>query len=68
MSMNENRSKWAKDAMDTFQDITGTDDEDVLQDLLCDLMHYANQTTWLDFELELVRARDTFFQEIEDDL
>jgi len=40
-SMNHQRAAWADAAVLTFMHETGTDVEDVLGDLLCDLMHWA---------------------------
>jgi len=66
MTLNEYRAEWARQALDAFQDITQSDHEDSLSDLLCDLMHYADK--WkIDFELELARARDNYFEELTDD-
>lgn len=59
---NENRATWARDAIDRFIDRTGTDKEDALCDLLCDLQHYADQYGY-DFARELRRACDHFVAE-----
>lgn len=43
--MNDARADWAAGAVQTFQAITGADDEDVLSDLLADLMHWTATAT-----------------------
>ena len=52
---NGKRAGWARIALDTFRADTGTDEEDALCDLLCDLMHLADFEGW-DFENEHRRA------------
>ena len=59
---NENRAEWARDAIDRFVDRTGTEKEDALCDLLCDLQHYAEQYGY-DFARELRRACHHFVAE-----
>lgn len=54
-NMNEDRAAWAACALRHFQRVTGTDDEDALSDLLCDLMHWSDRND-LDFEAALARA------------
>src|SRR5262245_47782084 len=54
--MNDRRAEWAAKAMSTFTETTGTDLEDSLGDLLCDLMHWADRNDF-DFHLALDRAR-----------
>jgi hypothetical protein len=54
--MNDNRAEWAAEALRQFQSITGTDDEDALGDLLCDLMHWSDRNNY-DFDAALSRAR-----------
>ena len=66
MSMNQDRAEWAAIALDAFQDRTQCDAEDVLADLLCDLMHWANQTG-ADFDVELLRANNHYQTEIVED-
>jgi hypothetical protein len=41
--MNEDRATWAMTAINAFQERTGTNLEDALSDLLCDLMHLADR-------------------------
>jgi hypothetical protein len=55
-SMNAEPAQWAAAALHEFQRITGTDDEDSLADLLCDLMHWCNQED-VDFGTALSRVQ-----------
>lgn len=55
-NMNDDRADWAAAALRSFQRETGTDDEDALGDLLCDLMHWCDRNH-ADFEAALFRAR-----------
>jgi hypothetical protein len=57
--MNDQRSAWARCAVRVFQEATGTDEEDVLCDLLANLMHWADRANY-DFEAALLRARDHY--------
>lgn len=41
--MNDKRAAWAASALAHFQLKTGTDDEDALHDLLCNLRHWADR-------------------------
>jgi len=54
--MNDDRADWAEAALIEFRRITGTDDEDALGDLLCDLMHWSDRNGG-DFENALRLAR-----------
>jgi hypothetical protein len=54
--MNDNRADWAGCAVRQFQCVTGTDFEDALADLLCDLMHWSDRNNF-DFDAALDRAR-----------
>jgi hypothetical protein len=45
-----------------FQCVTGTDDEDALGDLLCDLMHWSDRNNY-DFDLALARAQGNYEEE-----
>ncbi len=54
--MNTDRASWAETALHEFQRVTGTDDEDCLCDLLCDLMHWCDRND-VDFVAALTRAR-----------
>jgi hypothetical protein len=42
-SLNDDRAKWAGNAISAFMQITGTEPENALSDLLCDLMHWADR-------------------------
>ncbi len=53
---NDDRSAWAQAALSAFITATGTDIEDSLGDLLCDLMHWSDRNNF-DFEIALDRAR-----------
>jgi hypothetical protein len=55
-NMNGERAGWAERALRHYLDITGTDYEDALGDLLCDLMHWSDRNNF-DFEAALFRAR-----------
>lgn len=59
---NDERAEWAHRAILAFEGATGTDREDALADLLCDLMHWAN-VYGQDFERELSRATDSYSEE-----
>jgi hypothetical protein len=63
MPTNERRAKWADKALTSFQRETLCDREDALPDLLCDLMHLANQEGW-DFDKALHRARSNHEAEV----
>jgi len=52
---NGERAGWARTAIDAFMAETGTDEEDALCDLLCDLMRLADFEGW-DFENERRRS------------
>jgi hypothetical protein len=60
--LNEDRSKWAGDAIASFIAATGTEPEDALIDLLCDLMHWADRTDGC-FESSLEWARSHYAEE-----
>lgn len=51
------RAYWAEQAITVFRALSGTDLEDALGDLLCDLMHWADAQGY-DFALALARAED----------
>ena len=55
-NMNNDRAAWAAAALREFQRVTGTDDEDALGDLLCDLMHWCDRNGY-DFDAAFSRAR-----------
>lgn len=52
---NQGRAARGTVALAAYAKATGTDDEDVLADLLCDLMHWADNHD-IEFEDELARA------------
>lgn len=60
--MNDIRAQWADKAIQTFMKTTGTDLEDTLVDLLCDLMHWADRNN-CDFKIALDRARAHYTEE-----
>ncbi len=53
---NDDRASWAGSALSTFIQVTGTDLEDAMGDLLADLMHWADRHNY-DFDAALDRAR-----------
>lgn len=61
-NMNNDRAEWAASALRQFQCVTGTDYEDSLGDLLCDLMHWCDRNNF-DFELAINRARGQYAAE-----
>lgn len=64
-NMNEDRAKWASVALLAFMEETGTEAEDALCDILCDLMHLADRRRdgEDDFEAALRRARGHYEEE-----
>lgn len=60
--MNDDRAKWAGEAVQTFIDATGTDAEDAVSDLLSNLQHFCDRNG-VDFEAELERARNNYREE-----
>lgn len=61
---NTQRAAWARVAIDGFIRATRTDEDDVISDLLCNLMHYCAESG-ADFLAELNRAALHFQAEIE---
>lgn len=54
---NNDRADWADRALQAFQMTTGTDRQDALSDLLCDLMHLCDRDAGLGaFGAQLDRA------------
>lgn len=53
---NDDRARWAGAAVKAFQDVTGTEDEDSLGDLITDLLHWSDRNDY-DFDAALDRAR-----------
>jgi len=60
---NQNRAAWANASLYLFGQLTGTDHEDALGDLLCDLMHWSDQYDF-DFTAALDRARGHYEAEL----
>ncbi|WP_226584351.1 hypothetical protein [Acuticoccus sediminis] len=60
---NLTRACWAEVAIRAFREQTGTDFEDALGDLLCDLMHWADARQF-DFALALALAEFHYGAEI----
>ena len=54
--MNDHRAELAEASLRHFQCWCGSDHEDALSDLLCDLMHWCDRNDF-SFEAELSRAR-----------
>ena len=68
--MNGDRAVYAGIALGHFQCETGTDDEEGLSDLLCDLMHLCDRRAkepGFDFDAELARAGRHYKAETEGD-
>lgn len=57
--MNEQRADWAGTAVDVFQTITGTEDENKVADFLCNLRHWCDRND-VDFERELARGWEMY--------
>ena len=66
MSQNDKRAEWAKQTIEKFQEITGTEDEDAMSDLLCDMMHLADRQGPA-FAVDLTRAYGHYQYEIEEE-
>ena len=62
---NADRAEWAETALRAFQEETGTDDEDMLADLLCDLMHWCDREGYA-FKEALRRASSHYGEETRD--
>jgi hypothetical protein len=62
---NARRAEWAAIALDAFQGETGTDDEDVLADLLCDLLHWCDREGYA-FKEALRRGKSHYEAETTD--
>jgi len=58
-----NRSLWVVTAIHEFLQLTYTDQEDALCDLLADLMHWCDEHQF-DFDNELRRARGHYEAEV----
>ena len=60
--MNEKRALWADGALRAFRNLTGTDFEDAVSDLMADLMHWCDRNG-MTFANELRRARYHYEEE-----
>jgi hypothetical protein len=64
---NEERAGWAEEALQAFQAVTGTDDEDAIADLIADLLHLCDRNPGLgDFETQLERGRGMYAEETQE--
>ena len=63
-AQNDERAKWAAQAIEAFELATCVDREDALSDLLADLMHWADRNG-LDFSAEIARGRMHYEAETE---
>lgn len=64
---NMDRAAWADVACRAFMDRTGTDFEDVVADLLCDLKHWCDRNN-VSFMQELRRAEGMYRDETREEL
>ena len=55
-TQNDKRAQWAGKAVDVFMETTGTEPENAVSDLLCDIMHYCDRNCE-DFDEQLQRAK-----------
>ncbi|ENZ78039.1 MULTISPECIES: hypothetical protein [Ralstonia] len=53
--LNDERALWARQALDVFKRVTGCEEESVVGDLLCNLMHHCDRAG-VDFMSEMGRA------------
>ena len=65
MVTNLDRAEWAAAALRHFQCITGTEYDDALTDLICDLMHWSDRED-IDFQSALDTARMHYEAECEE--
>jgi hypothetical protein len=65
MVSNLDLAEWAAAALRHFQCVTGTEHEDALSDLLCDLMHWSDRED-IDFQNALDTARMHYEAECEE--
>ena len=63
---NDDRASWASTALIAFKSETGSDDEDAMSDLLCDMMHLADREGE-DFTTDLRRAAGHYVAETTSD-
>ncbi len=65
---NDDRAMWGQISITAFERHTGTDPEDALSDLLCDLMHLCDRRAGEDgwnFDSQVERAREHYTVETE---
>jgi hypothetical protein len=63
MNDNYDRAGWAEQALTAFRSATRSEYQDVLADLLCDLIHWADREG-VDFEREFARACGYYRDEV----
>lgn len=63
---NDDRADWARTALRAFMRATGTDLEDALGDLLCDLRHWADRNGF-DFDATCERSGRMYVEETRED-
>ena len=63
--MNQIRAMSAAEALHAFMETTGTDAEDAICDLLCNMLHLCDRMrgTYGDFDRQLSRAREHYTAE-----
>lgn len=67
MTTNQDRARWAENALKIFIALTGTDKADAVSDLLCNLQHLCKQDpSYGVFEDEFGRAKRNFDGEVFD--
>lgn len=54
-NQNQERAEWAQQTLAYFAKLTGSDMEDALSDLLCNIAHWCDENDY-EFETELRRA------------
>ena len=63
--MNDKRAEWAREAIETFSDCTGSEMlSEALGDLLSDMFHLCDREG-LDMEAEIADARGCYYEEID---
>lgn len=60
--LNTRRAEWAESALHAFMHTTGTESDNAVSDLLCDLMHFADRDSE-SFAQSLRRARRHYAEE-----
>lgn len=64
--LNESRAMWAGHALNAFMADTGSEPQDCVSDLICNLRHWCDRNGQ-DFERELARGWESYEQETRDD-